>query len=92
MTFVEHESTRGGKRVVDGVRFSDGSEIKADLVVIAAGAWTPALFAQPMMGGLPAVVAAGQCVAKIQLTPEEVEEYKDIPVVSPRSISRYGRS
>ncbi|KAG7527689.1 hypothetical protein FFLO_06676 [Filobasidium floriforme] len=80
MTFIEHESTRGGKRTVNGVKFSDGSEMKADLVVIAAGAWTPALFAQPMMGGLPAVVAAGQCVAKIQLTPEEAEEYRDIPV------------
>jgi glycine/D-amino acid oxidase-like deaminating enzyme len=85
MTFIEHESTRGGKRTVNGVKFSDGSEMKADLVVIAAGAWTPALFAQPMMGGLPAVVAAGQCVAKIQLTPEEAEEYRDIPVVSRRS-------
>jgi glycine/D-amino acid oxidase-like deaminating enzyme len=84
MTFAIDSSTSSGKRQVDGVRFADGEEMKADLVVVATGAWTPALFAQPMMGGLPSVVAAGQCVAKIQLTPDEVKEYAGIPVVSSR--------
>lgn len=82
MTFEPVSSSSSGKRRVDGVKFADGEEMKADLVVVATGAWTPALFAQPMMGGLPSVVAAGQCVAKIQLTPDEVKEYAGIPVVS----------
>jgi sarcosine oxidase/L-pipecolate oxidase len=89
MTFKEHESDKQGKRIVNGVKFADGGELQGDLIVVATGAWTPALFAQPMMGGLPSVVAAGQCVAKIQLTPEEVREYADMPVVSRQStISR----
>ena len=82
MTFEPDSTTDLGKRRVNGVRFANGEEMKGDLVVVATGAWTPALFAQPMMGGLPSVVAAGQCVAKIQLTPEEIKEYAGIPVVS----------
>lgn len=52
-------TTSQGKRKVKGVRFSDGTTMMADLVVVAAGAWTPALFAQGSMGGLPSAVATG---------------------------------
>lgn len=45
--------------VITGVKLASGEIIDADLVVVAAGAWTPALFAQPGMGGLPTVVATG---------------------------------
>ncbi|KAL7420417.1 hypothetical protein Q5752_005388 [Cryptotrichosporon argae] len=59
-----------------GVRAADGTEWPADLVVIAAGAWTPVL-----------IDLEGQCESKcwvyahIQLTPDEMERLKGIPTV-----------
>ncbi|KAJ4181629.1 hypothetical protein NW755_010898 [Fusarium falciforme] len=59
-----------------GVEAVDGTQYHADKVILAAGAWTPAL-----------VDLEGQCVSKawvlahIQLTPEEAARYKNIPVV-----------
>ncbi|KAJ5553522.1 hypothetical protein N7494_002900 [Penicillium frequentans] len=59
-----------------GVETADGTKYYGDKVVLAAGAWSPTL-----------VDLDDQCVSKawvyahIQLTPEEVSEYKDIPVV-----------
>ncbi|CAG8190609.1 unnamed protein product [Penicillium salamii] len=61
---------------VNGVETVDGTKYYADKVVLAAGAWSPTL-----------VDLDDQCVSKawvfahIQLTPEEVAEYKNIPVV-----------
>ncbi len=66
---------------VKGVKLASGEEVRADLVVVATGAWTPALFAQEGMDGLPSVVATGQSVAWIQLSEEERQDYKDIPVM-----------
>ncbi|KAK8864583.1 hypothetical protein IAR55_001833 [Kwoniella newhampshirensis] len=72
---------KDGKKVL-GVALKNGEELRGDLVVVAAGAWTPALFASPGVAArLPPIVATGQSVATLQLTPEEVEQYKDIPVV-----------
>ncbi|WRT67028.1 uncharacterized protein IL334_003994 [Kwoniella shivajii] len=59
-----------------GVETTDGTVYKADKVVLAAGAWAPTL-----------VDLEGQCCSKawvyahMQLTPEEVAQYKGIPVV-----------
>ncbi|KAM3064687.1 hypothetical protein ACMFMF_011823 [Clarireedia jacksonii] len=59
-----------------GVETVDGTKYYADKVVLAAGAWSPAL-----------VDLEDQCCSKawvyahIQLTPEEATEYKDVPVV-----------
>lgn len=66
---------------VRGVKLADGQTLPAELVVVAAGAWTPGLFAQADMGGLPTVVATGQSIAVMQLTPQEVADYKDVPVI-----------
>lgn len=70
--------------IATGVKLANGEILQADLVVVATGAWTPALFAQEGMGGLDQdqVLATGQSVATIQLTEEEAEEYRDVPVVS----------
>ncbi|ODO11460.1 hypothetical protein I350_00240 [Cryptococcus amylolentus CBS 6273] len=63
-------------KTVKGVKGKDGSVTEADLVVLAAGAWSPAL-----------VDLQGQCVSKcwvyahIQLTPEEAAALKGIPTV-----------
>ncbi|KAJ5915618.1 hypothetical protein N7466_011551 [Penicillium verhagenii] len=59
-----------------GIETVDGKIYHADKVILAAGAWSPTL-----------VDLEDQCVSKawvyahIQLTPEEVSEYKSIPVV-----------
>ncbi|PVI01887.1 FAD dependent oxidoreductase [Periconia macrospinosa] len=59
-----------------GVESANGSKYYADKVVLAAGAWSPAL-----------VDLEDQCVSKawvyghIQLTPDEATEFKDRPVV-----------
>ncbi|KAK4124534.1 fructosyl amino acid oxidase [Parathielavia appendiculata] len=59
-----------------GVETVDGTQYRADKVVLAAGAWTPAL-----------VDLEEQCCSKawvyahMQLTPEEAAEYKGCPVV-----------
>lgn len=59
-----------------GARSADGTAHFADVVVLAAGAATASLL--DMKGQL---VAKGHTVGHLQLTPEEVEKYKDIPVV-----------
>ncbi|KAJ5097040.1 hypothetical protein N7456_007761 [Penicillium angulare] len=59
-----------------GVETTDGTKYHADKVVLAAGAWSPTL-----------IDLEDQCVSKawvfahIKLTPEEVKQYKNIPVV-----------
>jgi sarcosine oxidase/L-pipecolate oxidase len=59
-----------------GVRTANGAHYYADKVVLAAGAWSPAL-----------VDLQEQCVSKawvyahMQLSPQEARKYKDCPVV-----------
>ncbi|KAJ3522737.1 hypothetical protein NM208_g12732 [Fusarium decemcellulare] len=59
-----------------GVETVDGTQYHADKVILAAGAWTPTL-----------IDLEDQCVSKawvlahIQLTPEEAQKYKNVPVV-----------
>ncbi|KAI0484581.1 fructosyl amino acid oxidase [Xylariaceae sp. FL0804] len=59
-----------------GVETVDGTKYYADKVVLAAGAWSPAL-----------VDLEGQCCSKawvyahLQMTPSEAAEYKNAPVV-----------
>jgi sarcosine oxidase/L-pipecolate oxidase len=59
-----------------GAKCADGTEHFADVVVLAAGAAAASLL--DMKGQL---VAKGHTVGHIQLTPEEVERYKNIPIV-----------
>ncbi|GAA5926579.1 NAD(P)/FAD-dependent oxidoreductase [Sporobolomyces koalae] len=61
---------------VRGVKLVDGTAIKADFVISAMGSWTPILLPELKEACLP----TGQTVAAIQLTKEEQELYKDIPV------------
>ncbi|KAL6298818.1 FAD dependent oxidoreductase [Sparassis latifolia] len=61
-----------------GVRCADGFEFPADLVVLCAGSWTSASFPGLDLG--QKCVATGQSIALIQLSPEEVEQYRSCPV------------
>ncbi|EEB95831.1 hypothetical protein MPER_05142 [Moniliophthora perniciosa FA553] len=62
-----------------GVECTDGSVFEADLVVIATGSWTPSTFPGLDLG--EKCLATGQCVAMVQLSPEEANAYRRIPVV-----------
>lgn len=55
---------------VRGIETADGSKIDADLVVVAAGAWTPVLL--PWLGGVMDVV--GQPV--FHFAPDDTERYR----------------
>lgn len=60
-----------------GVQLQGGEDILSDVVVVAAGAWTPALVAQSSLAEVASnVVASGQCVAAVQLSEEEASRYK----------------
>ncbi|KAK1926919.1 FAD dependent oxidoreductase [Papiliotrema laurentii] len=69
--------SKGGKKDVTGVRLVDGRSFSADKVVVAAGSWSAKFL--PEIG--KELLASGQAVAHIQLTPEEAAEYAHVPVV-----------
>lgn len=64
------------KGVVKGVRLSDGRTLEAELVVVAAGAWTGTLVD---LKGL--ATATGQVLAYLDLSEEEQEKLGNMPVV-----------
>lgn len=64
------------KTDVLGIKLANGKSIKADFVISAMGAWTPILLPELKDNCLP----TGQTVAVIQLTKEEHDKYRDIPV------------
>ncbi|KAK5626382.1 hypothetical protein RRF57_002097 [Xylaria bambusicola] len=67
--------TRGVEQHVTGARLADGRSISADLVIVAAGAWTPTL-----VGLAGSAVATGQCVAYLQITDDEQARLAEMPV------------
>ncbi|EIW80713.1 FAD dependent oxidoreductase [Coniophora puteana RWD-64-598 SS2] len=66
----------GGR--TSGVICSDGTTYRADVVVLALGAWSSS--AVPELKLDERCLAAGQTVATVQLEPEEFLHYKDCPV------------
>ncbi|KAE8147347.1 FAD dependent oxidoreductase [Aspergillus avenaceus] len=81
---VQYISGEGGyvrKMVYEGDRCTgviteDGTTHNADMVIMAAGAWTPSLV--DLNGQL---TAKGHAVAHIQLTPEETQRYQTLPIL-----------
>ncbi|KAI0408429.1 DAO-domain-containing protein [Xylaria palmicola] len=67
--------TPGKGRRVTGARLTDGRHVSADLVIVAAGAWTPSLV---NLAGQ--AVATGQCLAYLRLTDEEQAKLDGMPV------------
>lgn len=66
----------GGGERVGGVRLKDGRVLRAELTILAAGAWTPGLV--DLEGR---AVATGQVMAYIEVSEEEEARYKDMPVI-----------
>ncbi|EJD08077.1 FAD dependent oxidoreductase [Fomitiporia mediterranea MF3/22] len=62
-----------------GVKCRDGSEYAGDVVVLATGSWTASAFPELKLG--KRAHATGQSIVTIQLTPEEGERYRNVPVV-----------
>ncbi|KAK4119534.1 putative fructosyl amino acid protein [Parathielavia appendiculata] len=68
---LEHDET-----TVTGTKLSDGRVLSADLIVVAAGAWTGGLVD---LGGQ--AVATGQVMAYVELTQAEQDELANTPVI-----------
>ena len=68
---------KNGREDVVGVNLIDGRSFYADKVIVAAGSWSAKFL--PDIG--KELLASGQAVAHIQLTPEEAKEYAHVPVV-----------
>ena len=64
------------KPKVTGVLLADGTSIKADLVILATGAWTPRLV--DMRGK---AVATGQAIAYIKISDAEQRELENLPTI-----------
>lgn len=64
------------KKRVLGVETESGEQHFGDKVIVACGAWTPTLVPELKVECLP----TGQVAGMIQLTNEEYERYKDVPV------------
>lgn len=64
-----------GRRVV-GAKLTDGQSLRADLVLLAAGAWTPSLL--DVRGQ---VVATGQILGYLQLDDAEQKKLDKVPVM-----------
>lgn len=54
----------------------DGTKYEGDVVILAAGAWTPSLLDMESQ-----LTAKGHAVAHIQLTPEETKHYVALPIM-----------
>ncbi len=74
---VEALETQTGEKEqrVTGARLSTARSFFADLVIVAAGAWTPTLV--DLAGS---AVATGQCIAYLRLTDDEQAKLAEIPV------------
>jgi glycine/D-amino acid oxidase-like deaminating enzyme len=76
------ETTASGIRDVRGARLTgpDAAEIRAsELVVLAAGSWSASIFPELATD----VLATGQVIATVEVTPEEYEQYKSAVSSSP---------
>lgn len=66
----------GAKPRATGVALADGSVLAADLVILAAGAWTPKLV--DLRGK---AVATGQAIAYIKISDAEQRELENLPTI-----------
>ena len=70
---VEFEKASDG--TIRAARTANGNKVEGDRFVVAAGAWTASLI--PAWNSM---LAAGQVVGYLRLTPEEVADLKDLPI------------
>lgn len=73
---VESLAVDEGAKRVTGAQLTDGTTLAADLVVAAAGAWTPSLIDLSTQA-----VATGQVLGYMDLTEDEQQRLEKIPVL-----------
>ncbi|KAK8037914.1 FAD dependent oxidoreductase [Apiospora phragmitis] len=73
---VERLEIDAGQRKVVGAKLANGQSMRAELVVVAAGAWTPSLV--DLRGQ---AVATGQVLGYMDITPEEQARLGQAPVL-----------
>ncbi|KAM0752595.1 FAD dependent oxidoreductase [Meredithblackwellia eburnea MCA 4105] len=78
---------KNGIKDITGVECSDGKTYEGDLVILTVGSWTPVLVRE--LGKNENLVPTGQVLATIQLTDEEAERYRKVPVVLDLSTGFY---
>ena len=66
---------KAGNGTIKAVRTASGNKIDGDKFIVATGAWTACLI--PAWNSM---LAAGQVVGYLRLTPEEVAKFKDLPI------------
>jgi len=66
------------ERTITGVQLSTNAPLPADLTILATGAYTPLLLPLSLS---TRVIATGQAIAYLQLTPAETARLADIPVL-----------
>ncbi|KAG8996859.1 hypothetical protein FRB90_012619 [Tulasnella sp. 427] len=64
-----------------GVKLRDGEEHSADVVILATGSWTASSFSAQLPDLSQRLTATGQSAGFIQLSQEETERYKSVPVI-----------
>lgn len=80
-SFIRTEEGSSEGEII-GVKTEDGTIFKADKIICCLGAYTDSLI--DMEGQLTAVAYS---TTHIQLSPDEQEKYKDMPVISQSSLS-----
>jgi len=74
----------GGRSQCTGAMLEDGSRVTADLVILAAGAWTPTLI--DLKGR---AMATGQTLAYLDLSDEEAQRLASRPTIFNMSIGMF---
>lgn len=75
LLYTESSVSTGSRPQCCGVELDNGTTFHSDLLVLAAGAWTPSLI--NLKGQ---AVATGQVLAYLSLTQEEQETFQTIPI------------
>lgn len=76
LLFEQRYNDRNGRSRCVGAMLEDGSQVSADFVILAAGAWTPSLID---LGGR--AIATGQTLAYLPLTDDEARRLGSAPTI-----------
>ncbi|QRV84153.1 FAD-binding domain protein [Ceratobasidium sp. AG-Ba] len=78
---IDADGSAAGVKIVRNEEQDQGKEgvLKADVIVLATGAWSSSLFPDDSFGLSRLMKATGQSVLSVQLTPEELAKYSTCP-------------
>ncbi|QRV98189.1 FAD-binding domain protein [Ceratobasidium sp. AG-Ba] len=78
---IDADGSAAGVKIARNEEQDQGKEgvLKADVIVLATGAWSSSLFPDDSFGLSRLMKATGQSVLSVQLTPEELAKYSKCP-------------